>query len=117
MSDDIVTTLKSERAELERNVSGAQARIAQLTIAIDALEGRATAATASRSDGPSVVDIIEGTAREMSGTFDHGALVKKASEKFPSHGERIRRGVYNAVITLTKRKTFERTPGGFRLTP
>lgn len=115
----VVEQLKEERARLEEQVNAAQPRIRQLTVAIDALEGKTKETPLKSNEGPSVPELVELVARQLTpGTiFDHKILVLQAAEHCPENLDKIKRGIYSAMATLTKKGKFNRVPGGFKVSP
>lgn len=124
MHEDIIAKLKSETAELEKQVAGANEMIRRNKAAIDALEGRAAVSANGNGKGNGhkqtpVTELLLQAAKDMKdgATFDQRALRDKAMALFPTDAERIKTGVYSGVASMERSKKIRRAPGGFQLVP
>lgn len=116
-ADTILAELRQERAVKLKDCESLQARIAQLTRAIDALEGRAEAVPIVAAAEKSVTNVVEDVVRTFASNevFDISAIKTKAIQLQPDMRGRITRGIYNAVNAMVKHAVIRRCPGGFCL--
>lgn len=128
--EETIVELKAERDETVKVCAAAQVKIGKLESAIAALEGRTPPAgngtnVTKRANGPngkSVAEIVELVAREMGApagitVIDARGIRDQAMIKFPESADMIRRGIYNAVQTLKRKKVVMLCPGGFTVAP
>lgn len=109
------------RDEVESIRADAEARMSVLQSAIELLETPADSSSPSSSPGSSqrrltIPDIVIKSAEAMGDVvLDFKPLRTKAAELYPDQSEKIERGIYPAIGSLTKQGKLVKVQGGWKL--
>jgi hypothetical protein len=106
------------RDEVERIRADAEARMSVIQSAIEQLESPFPPQSSSppAAHRITIPEIIIKAAEALGDcVLDFKPLKAKAAELFPDQAEKIERGIYPAISSLTGRKLLIKVPGGWKL--